>query len=246
MSDWREALPEELRAEPMFKDIQDVPTLAKVARDLKQYQGRSIQLPAEGADEAVRKEFFDKLSDKVPELAKPEKAEDYSLEGLELGEVQLDAKKVRELAKGMGLTQGQFREMAKLEVAGLTAASEASKAAHKELRALWGNDYADKVEEAATTAEALGFPGDAEELRQGRMSAVRARAWAYTAAKVRGGTNEVGGQGNGAAGQSSATAMLEYLTLVQDPDYFDPNKNPARHKQLAVKSLELWKAAHPS
>jgi hypothetical protein len=33
MTDWKETLPEELRAEPMLKDIPDIPTLAKVAVD---------------------------------------------------------------------------------------------------------------------------------------------------------------------------------------------------------------------
>jgi len=76
--DWREELPEELRAEPMFKDVPDVATLAKVARDLKAYQGRSLALPADDADEAARKEFEAKLVEKAPAIAKAvefEKAE---------------------------------------------------------------------------------------------------------------------------------------------------------------------------
>jgi hypothetical protein len=78
MADWREELPEELRAEPMFKDVPDVATLAKVARDLKAYQGRSLALPADDADEAARKEFEARLAEKAPSLAKAvefEKAE---------------------------------------------------------------------------------------------------------------------------------------------------------------------------
>jgi len=67
--DWRETLPEDLRGEAMFKDIPDVPTLAKVARDLKAYQGRSIQVPADDADEKARDEFKAKLLGIAPSIA---------------------------------------------------------------------------------------------------------------------------------------------------------------------------------
>jgi len=67
--DWRESLPAELAGEAMFKDIPDVATLAKVARDLKAFQGSAVRLPAADAPEAEREEFLAKLAEKVQPVA---------------------------------------------------------------------------------------------------------------------------------------------------------------------------------
>jgi hypothetical protein len=66
MADWREELPEDLRAEPALKDIPDVVTLAKAFRDTKSMVGSSIRLP--GADDASLAEFEAKVVERVPKL----------------------------------------------------------------------------------------------------------------------------------------------------------------------------------
>lgn len=66
MADWREELPDELKAEPALKDIPDVVTLAKAFRDTKAMVGSSIRLP--GEDEASLKEFETKIVERVPKL----------------------------------------------------------------------------------------------------------------------------------------------------------------------------------
>lgn len=64
--DWRETLPEELKAEPALKDIPDVATLAKAFRDTKAMVGSSIRLP--GDDEVSLKEFETKIVERVPKM----------------------------------------------------------------------------------------------------------------------------------------------------------------------------------
>ena len=67
--DWRETLPEELRAEPALKDIPDVVTLAKAFRDTKAMVGSSVRLPAADADDAARAEFLEKIKERAPDIA---------------------------------------------------------------------------------------------------------------------------------------------------------------------------------
>ena len=59
--DWRESLPEELRAEPSFKDVPDVPTLAKRFIDTKKMVGGSLKVPKEGATPEEVKAFHTAL-----------------------------------------------------------------------------------------------------------------------------------------------------------------------------------------
>ena len=66
--DWRETLPEEMRADPALKDIPDVVTLAKAFRDTKAMVGASVRLPAADADEAARAEFLEKIKERAPDL----------------------------------------------------------------------------------------------------------------------------------------------------------------------------------
>ena len=59
--DWREGLPEELRAEPSFKDVPDVPTLAKRFIDTKKMVGGSLKVPKEGASPEEVNAFYTAL-----------------------------------------------------------------------------------------------------------------------------------------------------------------------------------------
>jgi len=59
--DWREGLPEELRAEPSFKDVPDVPTLAKRFIDTKKMVGGSLKVPKDGAPPEEVNAFYTAL-----------------------------------------------------------------------------------------------------------------------------------------------------------------------------------------
>jgi len=131
IQDWRELLPEELRSEPMFKDVPSVATLGKIAKDLKEYQGRSVALPAADATPEQKAEFFAKLTEKVPDLGSYKaKAEEFekvqaSTKAREAAEKEADqalrkewgyayddkAAAARAAAKAMGVPEGAVTTM---------------------------------------------------------------------------------------------------------------------------------------
>ena len=261
-TDWKEQLPEDLRADPTLKDIKDVGSLAKSLIETKKFVGSSLRIPGQEAGPEARTEFLAKLREKVPELlyvpadpearkgveadlwtklGRPEKPEDYSLEGVQVEEgVTLPAEKLRELGKALGLTQAQLREAARIEAEGLAQQVRAVKDAKASLRAEYGDEYQTTLERAATTAEAMGFPEDAAALRSGAVPAARAKAWVAAARKVTGPGNVVGQQGSGGSGPEPTTELLaQREEIMRRPEYWNPRQGPDTHKRLVQKVLEI-------
>jgi hypothetical protein len=256
-ADWRESLPDELKTDPALKDFKDVASVAKSLVETKKLVGGSIRPPGPDAGPEARKEFVAKLREKMPELlmvpadpaeratfeddlwrtlGRPEKPEDYSLEGVTLEEgVKLDEVKLRELGKSLKLTKAQLREAANLEATGQAAQLKATKEARAQLRSEFGDEYQAALNHAATVAEKKGFAEDAVALRAGLVSAARAKAWVAEAKRVTGPGNPVGQQGQGAPPDTTAELLARRAEMMARTEYFNPAKGREVHLSLVEK-----------
>jgi hypothetical protein len=264
--DWRAALPEDLRGEPMFKDIPDVPTLAKVARDSKAALGGAIRPPGPDASPEARKEFVEKLQKHAPEvvfipedekargeveasiwarLGKPKDAKEYALpKDVEMPEQHLAA--LRAEAAEEGLTRRQFEARAKRVAAALGEAVKADGETRAALKRELGAAFDERIGTVAATLEKLGFPeGQLKAVKAGLVDVATFKALAAVA-KGFGEQREVAGQGGGSSGTLTPTeAKLQLAELRGRKEYWDRSANPLLHAQLVEKALELTRLAHP-
>lgn len=200
--DWRAALPEDLRGEAMFKDIPDVATLAKVARDAKSALGASIRIPGPDAGDEARADFRAKLLKADPDLVqipkdpealgklegelferfgRPKDAKEYALPtGVEIQDEVLEA--LRKEAAEEGLTKKQFAARAKRYADGVGKATQAEKDELALLKKELGEAFDERTAAARAIAEKLGVPKEA----LASMPARQLRVWA-NAAKAIGG-----------------------------------------------------------
>jgi hypothetical protein len=125
---WRDSLPDDLKSEPMFADVPDVATLAKIARDTKALVGSSLRKPGPNATPEEKAEFLSRVAEAMPEIADMRKKLEES--------TAAQAKTAEELA----------------------AREKANQDAEVALRREWGIDYADKVKSAKAAAKAMGVP----------------------------------------------------------------------------------------
>jgi hypothetical protein len=172
-----EAVPAELAGEAMFKDVPDLPTLAKVASDLKAFQGTSIRPPGPEADAAAHKEFSERLGKMtkgilyLPEdeklrgevepsiwekLGRPKEAKEYQADGVELPDEVLDT--LRKEAAETGLTKAQFAKVVARVAAAAKAASSSAAEQSKALKESLGAEFDARMKEIGIVAEKTGAP----------------------------------------------------------------------------------------
>lgn len=265
-ADWREALPEALRADPVLKDFKDPGALAQSYVETKRLVGGSLRPPGPEASPEARKEFADKLLATVPglvylpedeaaraevegavwsKLGRPKAPGEYvPPKDVELPTEALEA--LRTEAAEEGLTRKQFEARAKraaalLEQRGRTAV-EMKAALKREL----GAAYDERMGQAVAVAEKVGFPKAlVQALKAGEVDLDTFKAISAVA-KGFGQSVEVGHQGGGAGGGGGMTpseAQVRMAEIRANPAYFDPSK--ADHKVLQAKMLELAKFAYP-
>lgn len=251
-ADWRASLPDDLKGEAMFKDIPDVPTLAKVARDAKHALGSSVRLPGPDASPDDRKAFRDKMlahdaelqvvteDDRAPKDAKayvPPKEYD-------LPESLVEALRARAVARG--LTKKQWAVEVKEAAEAHSAAAQVRAAAQGALKKELGEAFNERLGALAATAERLGFPGSlVESLKAGTVDMETFRAMAAVS-KGFGEARPLADQGSPGSGQLTPDeAKMQLAELRGRKEFWDGSLNPALHEQLKRKSLELTRAAYP-
>lgn len=173
-SDWRTALPDDLRQAKALSDVADVESLAKQFVDQQSFLGNSVRIPSEHASEADVEAFRSKLREVLPNLREvdpaqlaPESATDYKAPELD---IQLDpgmANNYAEWAHHAGLSQDQYdtllRHYVDNEVQMAQQLDEAKKVEYGALREEWGPAYDEKVNMALRVATLSDAP---EELQQ--------------------------------------------------------------------------------
>lgn len=261
-ADWRASLPEDLRGEAMFKDIPDVATLAKVARDSKAALGGSIRPPGPDAGPEARKDFVAKLQKHAPELVlfpedekaraevedsiwarlgKPKEAKEYALpKDVELSDEHLA--QLRAEAAEEGLTKRQFEARAKRIATALGEVSKAEGETRAALKRELGGAYDERIATVATTVEKLGFPEQlVKAVRAGAVDLPTFKALAAVA-KGFGEQREVAGQGGGGGGKlTPGEAKAQRAEIRGRKEFWDRSINPALADQLRAKDLELAK-----
>jgi hypothetical protein len=248
-------VPEEIAKEPMFKDVADVPSLFKVARDLNGIRGSSIRVPGPEASEADRAEFADKLKKHAPTLVDvpkgdnreevifktaglvPEKYEAPTEHGLP--QPMLDALQAQ--AKKEGLTSGQFKRRLESVKAEYTATTQAMQAAQTALKSEYGAAYETKLTAAASAAKAQNMdPAIVEAIRTGTASPVVIKAFAVVAEATASGS---GGLGDGPEGGPRSLTPAEINQRINEcrrnPAWLD-GTDPG-HKALVQQVYEYNK-----
>jgi hypothetical protein len=264
--DWRESLPEQLRAAPALKDVKDVPGLAQAFVDTKALVGGSIRPPGPDAAPEARKEFIERLQKAAPELVlvpqddkalaeledsiftrfgKPKDAKGYEApKDVEIPAEQLEA--LRAEAAAEGLTKRQFAARAKRVAEGLAVAAKASADAQAALKRELGAAYEERLGIAAAAAEKLGFPKALIAAVKGGSVDLDTYKALAAVAKGFGETRQLGDQAGGGSGRlTPSEARLQIAELRARKEYWDSGSNPALHQQLQQRMQELAKAAYP-
>ena len=175
MEDWRESIPEDLRAAPALKDVADVGSLAKQFVDLQAHMGNTMSMPKDDWTDTEYSDWAGKViersngrvilrpdltSDDQSEqffrsLGKPETADGYDIpEGVDLSGIpteQLNAIKNR--MHEANITKDQWNRIAKdladdTASAAETAAAELTKNLDR-LKLKWGQNTEAKKQELA-------------------------------------------------------------------------------------------------
>ncbi len=177
--DWKSLVPEYGREYAEVANAADFETFFKDYDNLRSFRGQAIRIPGEDASAEERKEVYDKIRERMPELLAQQApgeaaAYDVNVEGFTPDEERLTSIKAHALAAGLSV--GQYEKfigaMAGDEVAAATAAIEARVASDADLRAEWGGAYDQKIAGVHNFLERMGAPQSFMEAEsQGLMDA---------------------------------------------------------------------------
>lgn len=241
-------LPEEYRADPVFKDIRDPGALAKsyanAARMVGLDKGKVLRLPdAEDAPE---------WNDVWGRLGRPEKAEDYGLAGPE----GLPPEALAEAAAAFhsaGLNKKQAAAVMAVYAGRLEAARAAEAeavqmaraTAERDLKAEWGAAYADRLHAAKRAALDAGGDDFLRVLDESGLgnNPVVLKALANVGLKI---AEPSALKGTGGALQGALTpgdARAEWTRLQRDSEW--NAKYLAGNAEAVARARELFAAMHP-
>ena len=160
---WRDSLPEELRGEKCLENVKNLSGLVKsFVSGQKMIGAKGVVIPGENATAEELDSFY-------KACGRPDKAADYSIEGIELPEgIELDeaaTAQFREAAFGMGLSQKAFAEALKFDVnrAHQAAVDSANAIAQERsdtearLKSEFGSSYGDNIAAAKLALDKLGL-----------------------------------------------------------------------------------------
>lgn len=260
MADWKDGLPEALRADPSLKDIADVGSLAKNFIETKAFVGNSIRPVNKDAGEAPYKEFLGKLQKHAPELmmvsddeaaqtalwaklGRPDKPEKYAFTVPEGVEIPLEG--LRATAAEAGMTQKQFEKMANRAVEGVKRQSDDFNQDQTALKKEWGGAYDSKLKNIAGMASKAGADDKmVAQILAGKMPSGNLKFLDKLAAAIGPGEGtDMGKQGGGANRVTPNEAQAQADEIMANPAYF--NNQHADHKRLVAKYADLMKIVYP-
>lgn len=179
VADWKTLVPEYGREYEEVVNAADFESFFKDYDTLRSFRGQAIRIPGEDASDEERKEVYDKIQERMPELLAqqaPGEAAAYNVDvdGFTPDEERLASINAHALAAGLSV--GQYEKfigaMAGDEVAAATAAIEARVASDADLRAEWGGAYDQKIAGVHNFLERMGAPKSFMEAEsQGLMDA---------------------------------------------------------------------------
>lgn len=188
-SDWREALPEDLRGSPHIQNYTSLEDLAKGHVNAQNTISRSIRIPGQDAGDDAREAFISKLTevdgvvrvptaDQTPEeigqfwnrLGRPETHAGYELQAPEFEGLKFEGGEAESFWKqtfhGLGLTQeqaqGVFSAYLKNQGEVMSGALKETAAAETALREEWGDAYEQRIQIANQAVQQVMPEGYAE------------------------------------------------------------------------------------
>jgi hypothetical protein len=259
-------IPEDLHDNALLKEVKDLPTLAKVAVDLKSYQGQSIRIPGPESGDADKKEFHEKLKKAAPSLVeipddekaaepitdillarlgKPKDRTGYpTLKDLGI-ETKMDEESLRAQADELGLTKKQYERMAKATAKIMEAQAQKNSELAKAIKSELGEAFEERLTAAAAVAKKLGRSAEfVEKLKNGAVNAEEAKSWINVAKAMGAEAGELGGQDGGGSQKITPSEARERIDeLYRNPALHD--KSHPRHPELVAKLLDYTRAANP-
>lgn len=262
-------IPEELHENALLKETKDMAGLAKIAVDLKAYQGNSIRVPGPEAPEQDKKEFHEKLKKHAPRLielpedqekaipveellferlGKPKDAKGYKdlkALGVEVPDgVKVSEDDLRAIATNLGLTNRQYAKMAKDAVAKLTDQHQKTGELRKAVKAELGDAMEERLAAAAATAKKLGRSDEyVQQLKNGAVPVEEVRSWVAAAKALGTEPGELGGQPGGGGKLTPSEAAERASEIRRNPALFD--RSHPDHDRLVKRLFEYESAANP-
>ncbi len=270
-SDWRGALPEDVRGWQEVKDAPDAATFYKQVSDMRSRMGRSITVPGEDAGDDAREQFYQKLQKQVPglmptpdytneetaakvlrQMGAPEDANGYErvqVDGIEIPDDRWGL--LTEAAAEAGLTKAQFSKVVS-KVAGAEQAADIAnndqfRAEMDALNMDWGLSKEGKVSAIKNLLNRTGAPAGLLASVESGTAGANTLRWLNS---VLGGLNgennnfyqQDGSSGNLMTPDSAKIAISEIRNNKDHP--YNNRKDPA-HQAAREKVRALYKMAHP-
>lgn len=255
-------VPSELRGEAMFKDIPDLPTLFKVARDTKAALGNAIRVPGPEAADKDRAEFHEKLKKHAPTLIEIPKEED-KREAALLSHLGLPAEpkgyappqehglpndvieRLQMEAKEEGLTKRQFEARVLRTKSNIEKEQKAHAEGIAALKKDLGPAFEDRLSLAAAVAQKHGATdAEVKAIKEGRAPVQSIRTF-LAVAKTLG--SEPGDLGDFSGGGTKTITPAEARSRIQEI-YTNPafqDKAHPQYRDLQEKLLYYNRILYP-
>ena len=270
-TDWRQGLPEDIRDAPVFKDIADLPTLAKNYQELKSYQGNSLRIPGEDAGEEDVAAFHQKIMDKVPgliyspdlenseqmdaiytRLGRPEEATGYEIPEIDTGGIEMDftmAEALKPIAHKYGLSKKQFEGIVSEMTAGNVGQAKQLQQQHaqdiSDLSREWGAAYNERVSKAAKVAEATNAPAELVNAIKNGHAGSGTLKWLYGLSESLGGETAQLVKQQGSPTMTPDDAKMKISEIRNNKEHPYWNQADPAHASAKKRMRELHKLAYP-
>ncbi|MEP5568102.1 MAG: hypothetical protein ABJN62_09740 [Halioglobus sp.] len=241
MSEWKEALPEELQSAPYFKNAESIDQVLADLKNASQYMGNSVKLPGEGDDLSA---FKEKLSSKIPDLFETPEAPDFSqyeapAEYRHEGEVPQE---LTDQAKALGLSQVQFESLvdAHNEQQGGIEQQQTQYKNEQELalREHFGAQFDSKMSQAMQTLLSTGAPAPIIDMVEAGTADAQFVTWLD-------GLSSLGTESANISRDTGSPNGLDYESEIAQIDSLMTNGNvitgSAEYGRLIDKKVELLK-----
>lgn len=271
-TDWRAALPEDIRTSPALKDVKDVGALAKNYLEAQSSLGRSIRMPSKEAGDEDRAAFRAKLLEQGAEfgviavpsdgeddapfytaLGRPAEATEYEVPTIDGQGMQLDETEVnqfRSIAHGAGVSKKQFKKvvegMAKARLESALAAKDVQDKGMAELKTEWGEAFTERQTQVGKMLELQKAPAALQAaFKSGKVDAASAR-WLYDVLSSFG-DEPIELTQQGKRGGSSLITQTEALERVDEIEKKIRDMNPGspEYEGLVQRRIQLLAKAYP-
>ncbi len=259
VSDWREALPSELKEAPYLKGDKTPEQIVADLENAASWQGNSIRIPGPDATPEAKAEFMAKAVEKIPglmpkpdgdnyndvlsQLGKPAEAEGYKYaEGVDLGDLG-DTLKTQ--AFEAGLTQAQFSTLVAQQMSASESAQEAAEAAvaatYAELQGEWGQAADDRIRDVEALLSKEDAPAALKAAFEDKDMDAATIKWLYGVAEAAGEKAQLKEQTDGRVGaltpdEAREQAQEIWLRLAEMP-MTDPRRAALKAKRTELVSM---------